>query len=115
MNILTELNTIVSDIGLPVETGAFTDPPPDEYAVLSPIYEDYPLSGDNKPLFESQEVRVSLFTKSNYLDRKGEITQALLDADFTVTARRYVGYETDTGYHNIAIDVAKIYSLNEEG
>lgn len=59
------------------------------------------------------EVRISLFSKGNYLVRKREITQALLAAEFTVTDRRYVGLEDDTGYHNYAIDVAKEYETED--
>ena len=40
-------------------------------------------------------------------------TFALLNADFTVTERRYIGHEDDTGYHHYAIDVAKNYRLEE--
>ena len=36
---------------------------------------------------------------------------ALLGADFYITDRRYIGFETETGYHHYAIDVAQIYEL----
>lgn len=32
---------------------------------------------------------------------------------FYITDRRYIGYETETGYHHYAIDVAQIYELEE--
>ena len=32
---------------------------------------------------------------------------------FTITDRRYIGHEDDTGYHHYAIDVAKYYILEE--
>ena len=38
---------------------------------------------------------------------------ALLAADVTVTDRRYIGHEDDTGYHHYAIDVAKSYVWEE--
>nr|WP_278532777.1 hypothetical protein [Dehalococcoides mccartyi] len=44
---------------------------------------------------------------------KNQIVRALLDADFTITDRRYIGHEDDTGYHHYAIDVAKNYELEE--
>ena len=50
---------------------------------------------------------------TNYLQRKRQITSALLGAEFTITDRVYLGYEDDTGYHHYAIDVAKIYELEE--
>jgi hypothetical protein len=37
----------------------------------------------------------------------------LLNDDFTVTERRYIGHEDDTGYHHYAIDVAKNYGMEE--
>lgn len=47
-----------------------------------------------------------MFTTGNYLPVRDRLTQALLDAGLTVTARRYVGFEADTGYHHYAIDIA---------
>ena len=41
------------------------------------------------------------------------IVKALLSADFTVTARKYVGHEDDTGYHHYAVDTAKNYEMEE--
>ena len=112
MSILAELNTLLSPI-LPVETGVFSDKPPDEYIVLTPMTDEFSLFGDNTPLIDLSEVRISLFSKGNYLQRKQQITLALLDADFIITDRRYIGYESDTGYHHYAIDVAKSYELEE--
>lgn len=112
MSILAELNTLLSPI-LPVETGVFSTKPPDEYLVLTPTVDEFPLFGDNAPLIDLSEVRISLFIKGNYLQRKRQITSALLNADFTITDRRYIGHETETGYHHYAIDVAKTYELEE--
>ena len=112
MSILAELNTLLSPI-LPVETGVFSEKPPDEYLVLTPMTDEFPLFGDNTPLVDLSEVRISLFSKGNYLQRKRQITLTLLDADFTITDRRYIGYESDTGYHHYAIDVAKDFELED--
>ena len=68
---------------------------------------------DNLPGYETQEVRLSLFSKGNYLMRKEQLSKALLAADFVITDRRYIGHEDDTGYHHYAIDVAKLYGLEE--
>jgi hypothetical protein len=46
-----------------------------------------------------------------YMAAKTSIVKALLDGDFTITARQYVGHEDDTKYHNYAIDTAKLYQL----
>ena len=112
MSVLAELNTILSPV-LPVETGIFSDIAPDEYIVLTPMTDDFALFADNKPQIDVSEVRISLFSKGNYLKRKQQITSLLLKAEFTVTDRRYVGHEDETGYHHFAIDVAKYYETEE--
>lgn len=111
MSILTELNTLFENLGLPVETGVFGDVAPDEYIVLTPLADTFPEHADNRPQFETQEVRISLFTKQNYLKRKNQIVRALTDSGIIITERLYVEHEDDTGYHHYAIDVAKLYEL----
>ena len=39
MSMLQELNTIVENAGLPVETGVFSGTAPDEYVVVTPVSE----------------------------------------------------------------------------
>jgi hypothetical protein len=112
MSILTELNTLLSPV-LPVETGVFSGVPPDEYLVFTPMTDEFALFGDNNPLFEISEVRISLFSKGNYLQRKKQITALLLGAEFTITDRRYIGHEDNTGYHHYAIDIEKSYETEE--
>jgi len=113
MSILTELNALLSGLSIPVETGVFSGKAPDEYIVITPLADMYPVYADNRPQNETQEARLSLFSKGNYLRRKNEITRALSAADFTITARLYVGHEADTGYHHYAIDVAKNYEMED--
>jgi hypothetical protein len=113
MSILSELNNLVTAIPLPVETGVFSGKAPDEYVVILPLSDVFEIHADNRPGYEVQEARLSLFSKANYRQRKRQITNALLNADFTVTERRYIGHEDDTGYHHYAIDVAKNYGLEE--
>ncbi len=112
MSLLAELNTILTP-SLPVETGVFSDVPPDEYLVLTPMTDGFALFGDNAPLIDVSEVRISLFSKGNYLKQKQQITKELLNADITITDRRYIGHEDDTGYYHFAIDVAKYYETEE--
>lgn len=114
MNILEELNTILDSIGIPVETGIFSGKPPLYYVVLTPLSDNFDVFGDNLPTMEICEVRLSLFNHGNYIERKNLIVQKLLEANFTITDRTYVGFETENGYHNYAIDVAKEYSIKEE-
>jgi hypothetical protein len=113
MSILRELNTLLTALGIPVETGVFSDIAPDEYSVITPLADTFPLHADNRPLNETQEARLSLYSKGNYLSRKNQIVRALINAGFTITDRLYVGYEDDTQYHTYAIDAAKNYDLEE--
>jgi hypothetical protein len=119
MSFLEELNSLLMGIGLLVETGVFSEkagsPPriPDEYIVITPMSDTFEFYADNRPQYETQEARLSLFSKGNYIRRKNEVVRTLLLEDFTITARLYVGYENDTGYYHYAIDVAKNYELEE--
>ena len=113
MSILSELNTLFETANIPVETGVFSGVPPDEYMVMTPLTDTFAVYGDNKPLADINEVRISLFSKNNYLQRKNQLVRMLLQADFAITDRRYIGHEDDTGYHHYAIDVAKYYELEE--
>ena len=113
MSLLSELNTIAEGCGVPVETGVFSDAAPDTYLVLTPLSDSFDLHADNRPGIDTQEVRLSLFCRENYMKIKSTLIRALLAADMTITDRRYIGFETDTGYHHYAIDVAKSYVWEE--
>jgi hypothetical protein len=108
MSILEELNLLITPV-LSVETGVFSSAAPDEYAVLTPMTDEFALFADGAPLAEVSEVRVSLFSKGSYIQRARQITRLLLEAEFTITGRWYVGHEDDTGYHHYTIDAAKEY------
>ena len=111
-SVLKDITETLNPIGLPIETGIFSDEVPDEYLVITPMSDIFDYYADDLPRGEMQEARLSLFSKGNYLDRKNEIVSRLLGADFLVTDRRYLGYEEDTGFHHFAIDVTKIYEVN---
>ena len=111
--LLTLLTEIVGELHIPLETGVFKDSAPDRYCVFTPMTDTFELFADNRPQHETQEVRVSLYDKGNYLRTKNTLVRALLDADITITDRRYLGHEDDTGYHHYAIDVAKDYELED--
>jgi hypothetical protein len=113
MNILQELTALLTGLGISVETGVFSDTAPDEYVVITPLTDSFNLFGDNRPEFETQEARLSLYSKGNYLELKNKIVNALLNADFTITERQYIEHEDDTGYHHYAVDTAKIYELED--
>lgn len=111
-NALRELKSLLAPV-LPVETGVFSGVAPETYAVLTPLIDLDELFGDNRPEYEVQEVRISIYTQSNYLALKNRIVKLLYDADFTVTEKRYIEHEDDTGYYHYAIDVAKQYETEE--
>jgi hypothetical protein len=113
VSLLSELNTIAESCAIPVETGVFTDPAPDTYLVLTPLADTFDLHADNCPGIDTQVVRLSLFTKGSYTKLKNRLVRTLFGADFYITDRRYIGFETDTGYHHYAIDVAKSYVWEE--
>jgi len=113
MNILSDINTVL-DKTIPIETGVFTKTPPKEYIVITPLSDIFAVYSDNKPEVDIQEARISLFSKINYISRKNQLVKLLLQADFVITERLYLGYENDTGYHHYAIDVQKEYFLEEE-
>lgn len=111
MSLLAELNALAEDIGIPVETGVFTGTAPDEYLVLTPLSDSFTLFADNKPQYDVQEVRISLYARGSYMERKDQIVRALLAADIGITDRRFISHEDDTGYFHYAIDVAKSYEM----
>jgi hypothetical protein len=114
MNILSEVSALLTDLKVPFETGQYSGKPKDEYVVIVPLGDSFELDADNLPQAEIQTVRLSIFSKNNYYPIRNRITKALLKNDFTVTDRRYVGFESDTKYHHYAIDTAKNYELPEE-
>ena len=113
MSLLSELKSISKKLNIKVETGVFSDAPPDEYIVLTPLADSFEMHCDNLPEYEIQEVRISIFSKGNYTALKNKFVTALLKADITITDRRYIGHEDDTGYHHYAVDTAKSYETEE--
>lgn len=112
-SLLKKLNTILGGLNIPAETGVFTDTPPNIYCVLTPLTDTLSEFADNKPSSEVQEVRISLYCKGNYISFKNKITRALLENEITITARQYIGLETDSGYHHYNFDAADCVILGE--
>lgn len=112
-SLLKRLNTILGGLNIPAEIGVFTDTPPNIYCVLTPLTDTLSEFADNKPSSEVQEVRISLYCKGNYISFKNKITRALLENEITITARQYIGLETDSGYHHYNFDAADCVRLGE--
>jgi len=113
MSLLQDLNLVLGFIDIPVETGVFSDVPPDEYLVITPMSDRLDLFADNASCMSISEARLSLFTKKNYIKHVKELTKVLQAGEMTITDRQYVGYENDTKFHHYAIDVMKEYETEE--
>jgi hypothetical protein len=70
MSLLKDLNSILGPVGIPVETGVFSDIPPEEYLVITPMSDSLDLFADNEAYMVVSEARLSLFAKNNYNRRK---------------------------------------------
>ena len=113
MSFLSEIKSVVTACGLPVETGVFKGKVPIAYVVVVPMGDSLKLHADNLPGFEVEEARLSLFVKGNYTTHKKKLMKELLSRDFTITDGRYIGHENDTDFHHYALDVAKHYEMEE--
>lgn len=113
MSVLADIQTALSGLGIPVEAGVFTDKAPAKYIVAVPLSDTFDLHADNTPGCDVQEARISLYAQGSYTKDKNAIVKALLAAELTITDRRYIGYETETGYHHYAVDVAQYYEMEE--
>ena len=112
MSLLAKLTNICHSLDLPVATVLYTESPaPDTYCVLTPLDEIFQLYRDNRPGVDVEEVRISIFTKHNYRAVAKQLTTACIDAALTVTSRRYIGHEDDTGYHHWTIDISDFENL----
>lgn len=115
MSILEDLTALLHSLDILIETGVFSNKAPSEYIVITPMTDEFALFADNQPQFEMQEVRLSLFSKGNYLARKNQIVRALLAQEYTITGRQYIEHEDDTGYHHYSVDVCKEFAVEQEG
>ena len=113
MSVLADIQSALSGLGIPIETGVFSEKAPAKYIVVVPLTDTFDLHADNAPGCDVQEARISLYAQGNYIKDKNALVKLLLGADFTITDRRYIGYETETGYHHYAVDVAKHYEMEE--
>ena len=84
MSLLSDLQTIAEHCGVPVETGVFSGKAPETYLVITPLSDNFELHADNAPGCETQEARLSIFTKGSYTKLKNALVRALLGADFYI-------------------------------
>lgn len=113
MSILADVKELLEPLKVPMATGVYKGAVTDAYIVLVPLSDAFELHADNTPNAEVQELRISIYAKGNYKKLTNQIVKKLLNAEFTVTDRRYIGYETETDYFHYVVDVAKNYELEE--
>lgn len=111
MSILSDLQKTLGGLHVPMETGVFQGPAPDEYLVIVPLEDAFDVHADNSPGMDVQEARIAIYSKGNYTKLKNAVVKKLLTADFTITGRSYIGFETATGYHHYNVDAAKYYEM----
>ena len=113
MSFLSEIKEIIEAEHLPVETAFYSDSAPSAYAVITPISDDYDVFAGDLPTVETCEVRVSIFTKGNYLILRDNLSRAFLRAGWVITERQFIDFEPDTGYSHYEIDVANFKEAGE--
>ncbi len=113
MSFLSDIQTALAPLGVPIETGHFTQEAPDAYLVVVPMIEQTAYFADNKPQVDVEEARIALYVKGNYQQLKKQVINALSGAGFTITERRYIGYEPESGYHHYSVDTANYYETEE--
>lgn len=106
MSLLTKLTSLAKSLDIPSATVHFSEEAPDMYLVFTPLSDTLDLFADNLPLAETEEIRISLFSKGNYQTLKNKLTHALLTEGITITERRLIGLEEDTGFYHYSLDVA---------
>ena len=82
MNILSQVNSLLSRLNIPVETGSMKKVASEKYIVLVPLSDSYPVSADNLPIVDLQELRITIFSKENYIKLKNQIISLLLSNNF---------------------------------
>lgn len=87
MSLLSELNTIAESCACRWKPASSPMPAPDTYLVLTPLSDGFDLHADDRLDIDTQEVRLSLFCRENYMRIKNTLVRALLAADVTVTDR----------------------------
>lgn len=113
MSLLQDLQTALAPLNIPFESGVFSEKAPDKYIVAVPLIDTFDLHADNEPEVDVQEVRLSIYTKGSYTQAKNAVVQALLAAGITITARQYIGFEAESGYHHYNVDAANYYEMEE--
>jgi len=80
MMLLEKLISLFSQLDVPIETGIFSGQAPEQYIVLIPVTSTYELYADNLPEQDIEEVRISIYSKTNYLSIKRSLEKIFMKA-----------------------------------
>ena len=72
MSLLSDIQTILAPLNIPIETGVFSGKAPDQYIVIVPLSDTFDLHADNSPGMDVQEARISVFSKTSYINKREE-------------------------------------------
>lgn len=110
MSIYELIRDTLQSLNIPVSINENVDKNAVSFIIIIPLYDGFDVFADNKPGIEINEVELAIYTKGNYLKLVKDITDLLIEADFTITNRRYIEFEKDTKLHHYIIDVAMEFS-----
>jgi len=99
------INTL-KPLNITVTINQNADKSANKYITLIPLYDEFDVYADNKPVIDIKEVQLAIYKKANYIELVEQITRLLIEAGFTITNRKYIEYEEDTKLHHYVIDVA---------
>lgn len=112
-NILSDVKLVLDSLHIPNETAKFSKNTPGCFAVLIPLTNEFEYS-DNLPSDDIESLRISVFVKGNYIKHVDKIVKAIINADLTITNRKFIDYEEDTFYYHYVIDVENNYKFERK-
>ena len=86
-NIIQDAKSVLDRLKIPNETIKFSGKAKDTYAVLTPLDSSFEYAND-KPIEDVQGLRISIFSKTNFISFVNDLCIKLLDADLAITNRR---------------------------
>jgi len=102
---ITAITTALGS-SIPIAVGMYeTEPYPDKFIVITPLWDSYDDISDDAPLTETQRADVNLYCRGDYTITRDAIKVLL--SGFILLDRRYIGYEKDTKHHHYVFTIAK--------
>lgn len=108
--ILDDIKALLDTLDVPYETGVFSDEAPEQYIVIVPLTDTFALHADNMPNADIEEVRLTVYSQTNYTSLVNNLVATLLLDDFTITDRHYIGFDSSTGYFQYVVDAERCYT-----